>query len=69
VEANDDELFILDEPTNYVKIISNIDFEKWLEAMKSYMDSMYSMNLHEDVYMTQLEGFEFKKFINKVWKQ
>ena len=69
MEANDDELFILDEPTNYVKIITNIDFEKWLEAMKSYMDSMYSMNLHEDVYMTQLEGFESKKFTNKVCKQ
>jgi hypothetical protein len=25
-------------------------------------------NLHEDVYMIQHEGFEFNKFLNKVYK-
>jgi len=42
VEINDDKLFILDEPTNYMKAISNIDSEKWLEAMKSKMDYTYT---------------------------
>jgi hypothetical protein len=42
MEINDDELFILDEPTNYMKAISNIDYRKWLEAMKSKMDYTYT---------------------------
>jgi hypothetical protein len=42
VEADDDEMLILDELTNYIEVISNIDFEKWLKAMKSKMDSIYT---------------------------
>jgi hypothetical protein len=40
-KLKNDELFIFDEPTNYMKPISNIDSKKWLEAMKSKTDSMY----------------------------
>jgi hypothetical protein len=42
MEADDDELLILDEPINYMEAISNIYSEKWLEAMKFKMDSMYT---------------------------
>jgi ABC-type multidrug transport system ATPase subunit len=42
MEADDDKLLILNEPTNYMKAISNIDFKKWLESMKSKMDFMYT---------------------------
>ena len=31
-----------DDPKTYDKTISNIDSEKWLEAMKSEIDSMHS---------------------------
>ena len=41
MEINDDELFILDEPTNYMKAISNIDYGKWLEAMKSKKNGLH----------------------------
>jgi len=33
IEDKNNELTILDEPTNYIKAISNIDDEKRLEAM------------------------------------
>jgi hypothetical protein len=42
VEVDDDELFILDESTNYMEAISNIDSDKWLKAMKCEMDFMYT---------------------------
>jgi hypothetical protein len=42
VEADDDELFILDETINYMEAISNIDYDKWLKPMKCEMDSMYT---------------------------
>jgi ABC-type multidrug transport system ATPase subunit len=42
MELENDELCILDEPINYMEVISNIDFKKWLETMKSKMDSMYT---------------------------
>ena len=45
MEAKNNELFILDEPTNYMKEVSNINFEKWLEDMKFQMDSMYTNQL------------------------
>jgi ATPase subunit of ABC transporter with duplicated ATPase domains len=41
VEADDNELLILDEPTNDIEAISNIDSNKWLEVMIFEMDSMY----------------------------
>jgi ATPase subunit of ABC transporter with duplicated ATPase domains len=34
MEAKNNELLILDEPTNYMKEVSNINSKKWLEAMK-----------------------------------
>jgi hypothetical protein len=33
---------MINEPTNYIEAISDIDYKKWLEAMKSEMDSMYT---------------------------
>jgi hypothetical protein len=42
MEADDDELLILDKLTNYMEVISNIDYKKLLEVMKSEMDSMYT---------------------------
>lgn len=42
LESWNDELLILDEPINYMKPISDIDSRKWLKAMKSEMDSMYT---------------------------
>lgn len=45
MEAKNNELLILDEPTNYMKEVSNINFEKWLEDMKFQMDSMYTNQL------------------------
>jgi len=41
VEVDDNELLILDEPTNDIEAISNIDSNKWLEVMIFEMDSMY----------------------------
>jgi ATPase subunit of ABC transporter with duplicated ATPase domains len=41
MEADDNELLILDEPTNDIEAISNIDSNKWLEVMIFEMDSMY----------------------------
>ena len=31
-----------DDPKTYNEVISDIDFEKWLEAMKSKIDSLHS---------------------------
>ena len=31
-----------DDPSSFDKMMSNIDFEKWLDAMKSKIDSMHS---------------------------
>jgi uncharacterized UPF0160 family protein len=41
VEADDNELLILDKPTNYMETIYNIDSKKWLEFMIFEMDSIY----------------------------
>jgi len=35
-------LIILDEPATYMEAISNIGSKKWLEAIKSEMDVMYT---------------------------
>jgi hypothetical protein len=42
MEAENDELRILNEPTNYMELVSNIDSKKWLETIKPEMDSMYT---------------------------
>jgi ABC-type Mn2+/Zn2+ transport system ATPase subunit len=42
MKAEDDELLILDEPVNYIELISDIESMKWLETMKSQIDSMYT---------------------------
>ena len=34
MEAENDQLLILDKHTNYIESISNIDSKKWLEAMR-----------------------------------
>ena len=34
MKAKNNKLLILNEPTNYTKPISYIDFKKWLEALK-----------------------------------
>ena len=39
-EADDDKLLIVDEPTNYIEAISNIDLDKWLKVMKCEMNFM-----------------------------
>jgi hypothetical protein len=41
IEAENDKLFIIDKYTNYIEVISNIDYENWLKTMKYKMDSMY----------------------------
>jgi hypothetical protein len=42
MKVENDELFILDEPNNYMEIIFNVDSKKWLEAVKSEMNFMYT---------------------------
>jgi hypothetical protein len=42
MEAENDELCILNEPTNYMELVSNIDSKEWLETIKPEMDSMYT---------------------------
>jgi hypothetical protein len=42
MKAENDELFILDEPINCIEPISYIDSKKWLGSMNSEMDSMYT---------------------------
>jgi ABC-type multidrug transport system ATPase subunit len=49
-------LIIIDEPTNYLEEISNIDFENWLKAMKSKMDSIYTN--HVLTLVDSLEGIK-----------
>ena len=41
--TDDNDMLIVDqsEPTSYQKAINSPDSEKWLEAMKSEMQSMY----------------------------
>lgn len=44
MEAENDQLLILDKHTNYIESISNIDSKKWLEAMRfdKWMSKLYS---------------------------
>jgi hypothetical protein len=42
MKVENDELFILDEPNNYMETIFNVDSKKWLEAVKSEMNFMYT---------------------------
>jgi ABC-type lipopolysaccharide export system ATPase subunit len=42
MEAENNELPILDEPINYIEPISDIDSKKWIEAMKSKINFMYT---------------------------
>ena len=39
---HDDVVLIEDEPTSYQEAVMRPDFEKWLEAMRSEMESMYT---------------------------
>jgi ABC-type cobalamin/Fe3+-siderophores transport system ATPase subunit len=41
MKAKNNKLLILDEPTNYIELIYNINSNKWLKVMKSKMDFMY----------------------------
>ena len=45
MKSKNDELFIFDEPTNYMKSIYDIDSKKWLETMKSKMNFMYTSHI------------------------
>jgi hypothetical protein len=45
MKAENDELLMLDESTNYMEPISDIDSKKWLKAIKSEMDSIYTNNV------------------------
>jgi ATPase subunit of ABC transporter with duplicated ATPase domains len=40
--AKNNELLILDEPTNYMELISDTDFKKWFQGIKSKMNLMYN---------------------------
>jgi len=42
MDAKNDKLLMIDEPTNYIEAISDIDSEKWFEGMKFEMDFMYT---------------------------
>jgi hypothetical protein len=42
MEIENEKLLILDELINYKEPISDIDYKKWLEVMKSKMNSMYT---------------------------
>lgn len=42
MEAKNYELVILDKPTNYIKEVTNIYFDKWFKAMKYKMDFIYN---------------------------
>ncbi|PKI51561.1 hypothetical protein CRG98_028121 [Punica granatum] len=78
-QDNDVLLIDNDEPTTYAEAVIGPDSEKWLEAMISEMESMYTnqmdvkiafMNgkLLEDVYMTQPEGFVDPQSAGKICK-
>ena len=41
-DYGDVELIGLDEPTSYQEAVQGPDSEKWLEAMRSEMESMYT---------------------------
>jgi len=41
MKVKNDELFILVERNNYMETIFNVDFKKWLEALKSEMNFIY----------------------------
>ena len=45
MEDENDELLILDEPTNYMELLFDIDFKKCLVGIKSKMDFMYTNNV------------------------
>jgi hypothetical protein len=60
-KLKNDELFILDEPTNYMKPISNIDSKKWLKAMKS------KRILYTDKVLTLVDPSERIKPIRCMW--
>jgi hypothetical protein len=42
MDAKNDKLLMIDEPTNYIEAIFDIDYEKWFEVMKFEMDFMYT---------------------------
>ena len=42
MDAENEKLLMINEPTNYIEAISDIDSKKWFEAMKSEMDFMYT---------------------------
>jgi hypothetical protein len=42
MKAENDKFLILDEFTNYMELIFAIKSKKWLKAMKSKMDYMYT---------------------------
>ena len=42
MEADDDELLILNELINYIETIFKIDSKKWLEFIKSKINSMHT---------------------------
>ena len=45
IENNEAHIIKNDEPLTYTKVVMSRDSDKWLEAMKSEMDSMYSNQL------------------------
>ena len=45
MEVENDKLFILDVPTNYIEAIPNIDSKKQVKTMKYEMNSMYISQL------------------------
>ena len=56
MEVDDDELLILNEPINYIKTISKIDSEKWLEFIKSKMNSMHTNQVRCGLWLIHLKG-------------
>jgi hypothetical protein len=58
MKVKKDELFILVERNNYMETIFNVDFKKWLEALKSEMNFIYINQV-----WTLIDLPERKKFI------
>jgi len=58
MKVKNDELFILVERNNYMETIFNVDFKKWLEALKSEMNFIYINQV-----WTLIDLPERKKFI------